>query len=243
MGLLIGLIFLQQDMDQKGVMNINGALFLLLVNVSFNNMYTVINAFTVEEPIFLREHWNGMYRADVYFLSKTIAEAPLLMFMTTILVSIVYWLTGFRPDLSAFLISLAIFNLVAHAAASFGYMISCISTGLNVAPSIASPFILPFVIFGGFYLNVDSVPKYFVWLKYISMFYYGNEALLINQWAPVTNLTCPSSSCMPDGKAVLANFHFNENHLLRNISIIGVLLVVFRTLAFLGLLIKSAKRT
>ncbi|PRD31490.1 UNVERIFIED_CONTAM: w [Trichonephila clavipes] len=132
------------------------------------------------------------------------------------------------------------------------YMISCISTGLNVAPSIASPFILPFVIFGGFYLNVESysltlsqssVPKYFVWLKYISMFYYGNEALLINQWAPVTNLTCPSSSCMPDGKAVLANFHFNENHLLRNISIIGVLLVVFRTLAFLGLLIKSAKRT
>ncbi|GFT35026.1 protein white [Nephila pilipes] len=243
MGLLIGLIFLQQDMDQKGVMNINGAIFLLLVNVSFNNMYTVINAFTVEEPVFRREHWNGMYRVDVYFLSKTISEAPILMLMTTILICIVYWMTGFRPDLMAFLICLVIFNLAAHTAASFGYMISCISTGLNVAPSIASPFILPFVIFGGFYLNIESVPKYFIWLKYLSMFYYGNEALLINQWVPIQNITCTSSHCMRDGKAVLASLDFNEDNLFPNIIAITVLMIVFRILAFIGLLVKSSRRT
>ena len=28
----------------------------------------------------------------------------------------------------------------------------------------------------------SSVPVYFVWLKYISWFMYGYEALIINQW-------------------------------------------------------------
>jgi len=47
-------------------MNINGALFLILTNMTFQNMFAVINVFCAELPIFLREHFNGMYRTDVY---------------------------------------------------------------------------------------------------------------------------------------------------------------------------------
>ena len=30
--------------------------------------------FPVELPVFLREHKNGMYRTDVYYLAKTLSE-------------------------------------------------------------------------------------------------------------------------------------------------------------------------
>lgn len=38
---LIGLIFFQQKMNQEGVMNINGALFLFLTNMTFQNVFSV----------------------------------------------------------------------------------------------------------------------------------------------------------------------------------------------------------
>ncbi|GFY43706.1 protein white [Trichonephila inaurata madagascariensis] len=242
-GLMLGLIFYKQELNEKGIMNINGALFLILMNSCFGNMFSVINAFTLEQPIFLREHWNGMYRTDIYFLCKTIAEAPVLIFMTAVLICIVYWMAGFNPDFTAFLICLAIMILVSNTAASFGYMISCISGSLNVALSLGTPLIMPLVLFGGFYLNAASVPVYFVWLKYISMFYYGNEAVLINQWSNVKNITCSTPICAPDGKTVLASLDFHEENFLLDIVLIIVLMIFFRILAFIALLIRSSRKT
>ncbi|GFS54140.1 protein white [Nephila pilipes] len=169
--------------------------------------------------------------------------APVLVFMTAVLICIVYWMAGFNKDFTAFLICLAIMILVSNTAASFGYMISCISGSLNVALSLGTPLIMPLVLFGGFYLNAASVPVYFVWLKYISMFYYGNEAVLINQWSNVKNITCYTPMCAPDGKAVLASLNFSEDNFLRDILLIVVLMIFFRILAFLALLIRSSRKT
>lgn len=41
--LLIGVIFYGQVLDQDGVMNMNGALFLFLTNMTFQNVFAVIN--------------------------------------------------------------------------------------------------------------------------------------------------------------------------------------------------------
>ena len=41
--LILGLFFLRQKYDQRGLMNINGALFLFLVNLSVQNAFAVIN--------------------------------------------------------------------------------------------------------------------------------------------------------------------------------------------------------
>lgn len=95
-----------------------------------------------------------------------------------------------------------------------GYLISCASSSVSMALSIGPPLIIPFLLFGGFFLNSGSVPEYFKWLSYLSWFRYGNEALLINQWADVgpgeiictrTNATCPA-----DGHIVLETLNFNE---------------------------------
>lgn len=41
--LLIGVIYFGQQMDQDGVMNINGGLFIFLTNMTFQNVFAVIN--------------------------------------------------------------------------------------------------------------------------------------------------------------------------------------------------------
>ena len=42
--ILFGLIYLNQSYDQKGIMNINGALFLLQNQMSFGSVFPVVNA-------------------------------------------------------------------------------------------------------------------------------------------------------------------------------------------------------
>jgi hypothetical protein len=41
--ILIGIMFFGQELTEDGVMNINGALFLFLTNMTFQNVFAVIN--------------------------------------------------------------------------------------------------------------------------------------------------------------------------------------------------------
>lgn len=55
-------------------------------------------------PIFLREHFNGMYRTDVYFLSKTIAELFVYIIFPFIAFAIPYYAVGLNPAVDRFFI-------------------------------------------------------------------------------------------------------------------------------------------
>ncbi|PVD37706.1 hypothetical protein C0Q70_00306 [Pomacea canaliculata] len=88
----------------------------------------------------------------------------------------------------AYIINAAVFVLVANVAVSFGYVISTVSPNVNVGLALAPPMMIPLLLFGGFFLNDDSIPIYFIWLKYLSWFKYANELLAVNQWEHVDSL-------------------------------------------------------
>ena len=44
------------------------------------------------------------------------------------------------------------------------------------------------MFFGGFLLQITTIPVWLDWLKYLSWFMYTNEALLINQWKGVDDI-------------------------------------------------------
>lgn len=239
--LLIGVIFFGQRLDQDGVMNINGAIFIFLTNMTFQNVFAVISVFCAELPIFLREHRNGMYRTDIYFLCKTLAEWPIFIAVPLIFTFIAYPMVRLYPGVDHFFIAAGIVTLVANVATSFGYLISCASTSISMALSIGPPVIIPFLLFGGFFLNTASVPEYFKWFSYLSWFRYGNEALLINQWKDVETIACTRSNatCPKSGHMILQTYNFKEEEFLMVIINLIALIVVFRFIAFLALLSKT----
>ena len=101
-------------------MSINGAIFLFITNMTFSNMFAVINVFCMELPIFLREHFNGMYRTDVYFLTKQLAELPLFLITPVIFVGIMYYMVGLNPLIDRFVVAVGILELLTQAVVSFG---------------------------------------------------------------------------------------------------------------------------
>nr|CAA26716.2 white pigment protein [Drosophila melanogaster] len=244
--ILIGLIFLGQQLTQVGVMNINGAIFLFLTNMTFQNVFATINVFTSELPVFMREARSRLYRCDTYFLGKTIAELPLFLTVPLVFTAIAYPMIGLRAGVLHFFNCLALVTLVANVSTSFGYLISCASSSTSMALSVGPPVIIPFLLFGGFFLNSGSVPVYLKWLSYLSWFRYANEALLINQWADVepgeisctsSNTTCPSS-----GKVILETLNFSAADLPLDYVGLAILIVSFRVLAYLALRLRARRK-
>lgn len=118
--LVVGFIFYGQELTQDGVMNINGALFLFLTNMTFQNVFAVVNVFCTELPVFLRESRSRLYRTETYFLGKSLAELPLFLLVPFIFTLIAYPMVGLRPTFSNFFIALGIMGLVANVSTSFG---------------------------------------------------------------------------------------------------------------------------
>lgn len=137
--LVVGVIFYGQQLTQDGVMNINGAIFLFLTNMTFQNVFSVANVsdatehfikniyeneffqvFCAELPVFLRETRSRLYRTDTYFLGKSLAELPLFLLVPFIFTTIAYPMIGLRPYFVNYLIAVSIVALVANVATSFG---------------------------------------------------------------------------------------------------------------------------
>ena len=124
--LVLGAVYFGQELsgeaNAKGeaIMNINGVLFLLITNMTFSNMFAVINVFCLELPIFLREHFNGMYRTDTYFICRQLAELPIFLLLPLVFLAVIYYMVGLNAPFAKFATTLAIIELMTQAVASFG---------------------------------------------------------------------------------------------------------------------------
>ena len=121
------------------------------------------------------------------------------------------------------------------------------------------------LIFGGFFLQADTVPKYFIWIKYLSWFYYGSENLYSAQWENLgycntdfvdenaannvvvntntaENAKCaefyPAGTTYYSGASVLKRFGYEPDNIERNIGIMFALGVGFRLIGYFVLSFK-----
>nr|QTW43726.1 ABCG-like protein 3 [Eurytemora affinis] len=247
--LMFGAIYYDQKLDKFGIMNINGALFVSVINLSFMNLYPIMTIFSTEIPVFLREHHNGLYRVDTYFIAKQVVMFPLFVIQPVLFMSILYWLAGLHSDLNRFFTSIYITILLTQDVVGVGYLMSC-AFRLDIALTLTSLFTTPLMLVGGFYLNTGSIPIYLRWLKYLSWYYYAFEALMINQWQGVDNISCNGTdskwnsaelmsslflldktkaldphNCMNTGEKVLEFFSFPEENFTFDIIYMTLLMM------------------
>lgn len=250
---VLGLIYLQLDVTQTGVMDINGVLFLLLMNMTFSNVFGVLNSFPLETPIFLREYGIGLYRVDVYFLCKSFSELPTFFIIPIVFCAITYWMVGLYSNFESFLFFTAVILLVANISVSFGYIVSASANSVTTALALAPPLMIPLIMFGGFFLNKDSIPVYFIWLEYLSWFKYANELVAVNQWENVDKIPCERNGTTPkdgsqpgpnrclynSGQDVIDYLNFDKDNLWLDLGVLIGMMFAYRLVAFIIMLIKA----
>uniref|UniRef100_A0A914RHX3 ABC transporter domain-containing protein n=1 Tax=Parascaris equorum TaxID=6256 RepID=A0A914RHX3_PAREQ len=111
-------------------------------------------------------------------------------------------------------------------------------------------FILPMLVFGGFYISFHSIPFYFNWISFLSWFRYGFETLQINQWMNIaiisgcengTNTNSPDDYCPArDGIGVLyrRGMGTSSSAMFINGAILLTMFIVFRLIGLFALLIR-----
>jgi ABC-type multidrug transport system permease subunit len=147
-----------------------------------SNMMSTIVTFQPERPVFLRELANNMYSVTNYYLAKTLSEAPVLFFTPILFSCIVYFKIGLTITGHQFGYFYLTLSLITQCAASFGYLLSSVFDNEASAAQIAPIFIMPFVLFGGQFINPDNFPKWIGWFQYISPIRYGLESLVVNEF-------------------------------------------------------------
>jgi hypothetical protein len=101
-----------------------------------------------------------------------------------------------------------------------------------VIATIISPIItVLFLMFGGFYINIDNIPIYYKWIYYISFFRYSYEALLANEFRGL-QFACNNSSCIPTGEVELQRLGMADVNIWENVAILAGMAVAYRLLAY-----------
>jgi ABC-type multidrug transport system ATPase subunit/ABC-type multidrug transport system permease subunit len=237
LGGLLGWVFWQSPLDLEGIQNRLGAIFFMFGILSFGAMVS-LEIFVSERALYVRERANGYFYPAAYFLSKCLFDIiPLRLIPPVIMGSIIYWMIGLRADwvhFGFFLLVMVLFNFSASSL--------CLAVGA-VAPSVASGnffciiLILFFMLFGGFMLNLKTLPVYLSWIKYTSIFFYGFEALAINDLYNVQILINPPETIVQPyigtGSFVLELFGLKHERFYLDIVMMFVFSIGYITLAAL----------
>jgi ABC-type multidrug transport system permease subunit len=200
--LLVGLVYLQIGNTQASIQSRNGSLFFLATNQVFSCVSAVQLTFSAERPIFERDLRAGAYRIWTYFFATSILEFPIQGLVVWLISVIVYWMVGYSNQGTAYWQFLLTLVLFSFGAVSLGFIIAA-GTRTQEASLIITPIVLiPMLIFGGFFINSNSIPTWLAWIRYISIFYYGFAALMISQYTNLT-LTCTSSELIESSSGTL----------------------------------------
>jgi len=249
--ILVGLVYLRLDTTQSSIADREGALFFICMGQVMTSLMGVVLTFPLERSLLVREQSNGMYSIFNYFMGKFFSSLPMDIFFPSFFSVVVYWMVGFNPNGAApfFMFLLSNFALVM-CSASMGLLLGCLLPSAEIAVSIAPIALIPFMLFGGFFAKLSSVPDWLSWIQYISVFKWGFQALSTTEFNGMTFMCAPSEYVsvttpegvvkvcpITDGSQVLDNlgYTYSRDYWIA-IGITLGLFIFFRILALISLI-------
>ncbi|XP_073275195.1 ABC transporter G family member 25-like [Primulina huaijiensis] len=206
--------FMWWHSDYHDIQDRLGLLFFISIFWGVFPSFNAVFAFPQERAIFMKERASGMYTLLSYFMARITGDLPMELILPTLFLCIAYWMTGLKPELSSFLLTLLVLLSYVLVSQGLGLALGALIMDSKKASTVVTVTMLAFVLTGGYY--VHKVPSFMSWIKYVSTTFYGYRLLIHVQYGDgdgiYTFLSCLSgkqdkSTCKFIDKDIRGQIH------------------------------------
>ncbi|XP_015874836.3 pleiotropic drug resistance protein 3 isoform X1 [Ziziphus jujuba] len=171
--------------NQQNVFNIFGSMYSAVLFVGINNCATVLQYVATERTVMYREKFAGMYSTWAYALAQVAVEIPYLFTESVLFTAISYPMIGYYGSgykifwyFYSMFCSLLYFNYM-------GMMLVSLTPNFMIAGIISSVFYTLFNLFAGFLIPEPDIPKWWIWLYYLTPTSWALNGMLTSQYGDV----------------------------------------------------------
>lgn len=237
-GVALGTIFFNLTNDIGGVQDRTGFLFFMIFFFSLTSLSS-LSHFIADRVLFIRERTDQYYTTLPYVISKLVSDLlPLRIIPPMIFGSISYYMIGLQNDPFNFTTFVVIVVLVNTDATASCFFISSFCSTVPQANLIAVVWFVFCMLFGGLFLNGSGgsdTTEYINWLRFLSFFHYGYDALMINEFKGLNVWFNPSGypGISITGQVFLENLSIDADNFGTDVGALFAFAVGFFALGFI----------
>lgn len=209
-----------------------GLLFFFSIFWSFFPLFNAVFTFPQERAMLTKERSSGMYRLSSYYFARMAGDLPMELVLPTAFTTITYWMSGLKPSLVTFLLTLSIILYNVLVSQGLGLALGAVLMDVKQATTLASVTLLVFLLAGGYY--IQHIPPFIAWLKYVSFSHYCYKLLVGVQYSENELYECGLGlHCkVLDFPAIKA---LGIDNLGYHVAALAMMLVGYRVLAYVAL--------
>ncbi|OWM73352.1 ABC transporter G family member 10-like [Punica granatum] len=243
-GVVLGTIFLNAS-DNPSRVNVQTQLGFFAFSLTFLLSSTTegLPIYLQERRILMRETRRGAYRVSSYVISNALVFLPFLLVIALLYAMPVYWLVGLRRDTAAFIYFTLVIWMVLLASNSFVACFSALVPNYIMGMSLIAGLTGSFFLFSGYFISEQDMPRYWVFMHYLSLFKYPFECFVANEYGGSRGRCVASveGQCLLSGDAFLKQQGLKESQKLTNLGVMLGFIVGYRFLCFLILCYRSCR--
>ncbi|KAL0432140.1 UNVERIFIED_CONTAM: ABC transporter G family member 25 [Sesamum latifolium] len=233
--------FMWWHSDYHDIQDRLGLLFFISIFWGVFPSFNAVFAFPQDRAIFIKERASGMYTLSSYFMARITGDLPMELILPTTFLTVTYWMTGLKPQLSAFVLTLMVVLGYVLVSQGLGLALGALIMDAKKASTVVTVIMLAFVLTGGYY--VHKVASFMSWMKYISTTFYTYRLLIKVQYGEGESiwslLGCSSLGGQLGRSTTTCNFIDQDIRGQTPAAVcVGILLIMFigyRLLAYIGL--------
>ncbi|PQQ13857.1 ABC transporter G family member 10 isoform X1 [Prunus yedoensis var. nudiflora] len=236
-GLVLGTIFLNVGREKGSIaLQTQTGFFAFSLTFLLSSTTEGLPIFLQERRILMTETSKGAYRVSSYVIANTLIFLPFLFMVGLLYSTPVYWLVGLRRNIDGFLYFSLVVWMVLLMSNSVVACFSALVPNFIMGTSLISGLMGSFFLFSGYFISKDSIPSYWIFMHYSSLFKYPFECFIINEYGGEQGRRCiqiDKDGCNLFGDGFLRQQGLRETQKWSNLAVMFGFIIGYRVLCFL----------